>query len=61
MRIEDLDLDSLKRVDLMMGLEADFRAKLAIEHRTDRLRLEEAPVEIQRCRKEQGHCGEGVA
>ncbi len=61
MRMEDLDLDSLELLDLMMGLEDDFKVDIAIENLTNHMSLGDVLSEIQRCQREQGGCGAGIA
>ena len=61
MRMEDLDLDSLELLDLMMGLEEDFKVDLAIENLTNGMQLDEVFAEIQRLRREQGSRDAGIA
>lgn len=61
MRVEDLDLDSLELLDLMMGLEEDFKVDLAIENLTNHMSLGDVLSEIQRCQREQGGRGAGIA
>ena len=60
-RMEDLGLDSLELLDLVMGLEEDFKVGLAIENLTNRMRLDEVFAEIQRLRREQGSRDAGIA
>ncbi|WP_255346823.1 acyl carrier protein [Thioalkalivibrio sp. AKL10] len=60
-RMEDLGLDSLELLDLVMGLEEDFKVGLAIENLTNRMRLDEVFAEIQRLQREQGSRGAGIA
>ncbi|WP_231362680.1 acyl carrier protein [Thioalkalivibrio sp. ALMg13-2] len=60
-RMEDLGLDSLELLDLVMGLEEDFKVGLAIENLTNRMQLDEVFAEIQRLRREQGGRGAGIA
>ncbi len=59
--MEDLGLDSLELLDLVMGLEEDFKVGLAIENLTNRMRLDEVFAEIQRLQREQGSRGAGIA
>ncbi len=59
--MEDLGLDSLELLDLVMGLEEDFKVGLAIENLTNRMQLDEVFAEIQRLRREQGGRGAGIA